>query len=302
LTLPMFIGTILNWLLFGTLLVQVYIYFIAFPQDRTWWKAGIVVVLVLEFVETLSNARDMVRTFGSGWGDMEVLDDVGWAWFSVPVMGSIIALVGQMFFAYRIYLISQSVYVPLLVLILSVVQLGAGIWTGVDICIARKFSLLQSHNVVATAFWLAGTSLCDLVIVFSTVYYITKSWGPEFRSINSDISRIIMLTVETGALCALFAIVDLYLFVSHKGTNYHLALCIELSKIYSNSILLIFNSRAHVGHKDPPQIVEMGGSNFASSLSRSSRPRTSTAIEFATGTKNSGTVDERSKETDAVSL
>ncbi|KAJ7221609.1 hypothetical protein GGX14DRAFT_430425, partial [Mycena pura] len=238
-TLPVFIGTILNWLLFGVLLVQVYIYFIAFPKDRTWWKAGVVAILVLELIETLSNARDMVRTFGSGWGDMEVLDDVGWAWFSVPVMGSVVAFVGQMFFAYRIYKIARSKYVPVLVLILSVVQLGAGIWTGVNICIARKFSLLQSHNVVATAFWLAGTSLCDLVIVFSTVYYINKALEPGFRRVRPDISRIIMLTVETGALCALFAIVDLYLFVSHKGTNYHLALCIELSKIYSNSILLV---------------------------------------------------------------
>jgi hypothetical protein len=47
------------------------------------------------------------------------------------------------------------------------------------------------------------------------------------------------MTAETGVLCALFALVDLYLFATYKGTNYHLALCIELSKIYSNSILLV---------------------------------------------------------------
>jgi len=258
--------------------------------------AIVVTVLVLELVETLSNARDMVRTFGSGWGDMEVLDDVGWAWFSTPVMGSVVASVGQIFFAYRIQTLAHSKYVPVLILIVSVVQLGAGIWTGVNICIARKFSLLQSHNVVATAFWLAGTSLCDLIIVFSTVYYLMKAWQPNFKRTRSDISRIIMLTVETGALCALFAIVDLYLFVSHKGTNYHLALCIELSKIYSNSILLILNARAYIGHD--PQMI------FTTSLSHSSRPRNSMAIEFASGprTKNNDTVDERSKDTDAAFL
>jgi hypothetical protein len=36
-----------------------------------------------------------------------------------------------------------------------------------------------------------------------------------------------------------FVLVDIYLFASYKGTNYHLAVCIELSKIYSNSILLV---------------------------------------------------------------
>lgn len=36
-----------------------------------------------------------------------------------------------------------------------------------------------------------------------------------------------------------FVLVDIYLFASYKGTNYHLSVCIELSKIYSNSILLV---------------------------------------------------------------
>lgn len=62
---------------------------------------------------------------------MAALDDVGWAWFSVPVMGSIsqrslfslgggpdassVACVGQLFFARRIYIIGHNAYVPALV-------------------------------------------------------------------------------------------------------------------------------------------------------------------------------------------
>ncbi|KAJ7118965.1 hypothetical protein C8R44DRAFT_789757 [Mycena epipterygia] len=250
LTLPMFIGTVLNWVLFGTLGVQIYIYFSAFPDDRNLAKLLVVAVFVLELVESVGNVRDMIHIFGTGWGDMAALDDVGWAWFSVPVMGSIIACVGQLFFAWRIHIISHNAYVPALIVIVSVVQLAAGIWTGVEICMAKKFSLLQSNNLVPTVTWLAATSLCDLIIVFSTVFYLVKSRRPEFQlRTNLVISRIIMITVETGVLCAVFAIVDLYLFATYKGTNYHLALCIELSKLYSNSILLVLNSRAHIGHK-----------------------------------------------------
>ncbi|KAJ7119142.1 hypothetical protein C8R44DRAFT_737967 [Mycena epipterygia] len=96
--------------------------------------------------------------------------------------------------------------------------------------------------------WLAATSLCDLIIVSSMVFYVMKSRKPEFKNTNLILARIIKITVETGLLCALFAIVDLYLFATYKGVNYHLAVCIELSKVYSNSILLILNSRAHIGH------------------------------------------------------
>ncbi|KAJ7932659.1 hypothetical protein B0H13DRAFT_2307341 [Mycena leptocephala] len=250
LTLPMFLGTVVNAGLFATLLVQVYIYFAVFPNDRTWWKLLVVFILFLEVVETVASIRDMIHIFGAGWGNMDALDNVGWAWFSVPVMGSIISAVCQTFFGWRIYIIGKNPFVFALVIIISVVQLGAGIWTGVNICIATKFSLLQAHNLAPTATWLATTSAADLLIVLATIFYLRRSSDPQFTSAktNSVVLRIITMTAETGVLCALFALVDLYLFATYKGTNYHLALCIELSKIYSNSILLIFNSRAHMGH------------------------------------------------------
>jgi len=251
LTLPMFLGTVLNWALFGTLLVQVYIYFSVFPKDRTWLKLLVIAIVVLEVVETFAGLRDMIKIFGTGYGSMDALDNVGWAWFSVPVMGSIIACMCQTFFGWRIYIIGHNPFVFALIILVSTIQLGAGIWTGVNICIAKKFSLLQSHNLIPTVTWLAATSFADLLIVFGTAFYLVKSRDPEFTSArtNSLVSRLVMITAETGVLCALFAIVDLYLFATYKGTNYHLALCIELSKIYSNSILLIFNSRGHMGHR-----------------------------------------------------
>jgi hypothetical protein len=80
----------------------------------------------------------------------------------------------------------------------------------------------------------------------------------------------VQVTVETGVFCAMFALADLALFVKYNGNNYHLAVCIELSKVYSNSIMIvswsclvpffflyftnglqILNSRAHIGHAPP---------------------------------------------------
>ncbi|KAJ7689858.1 hypothetical protein B0H17DRAFT_1180111 [Mycena rosella] len=262
LTLPVFMGTLLNWALFGVLVVQVWIYYTAFPRDRTLTKILVAVVLLIEILGTLGNTRDTIRIFGAGWGDIAVLDDVGWAWFSVPIIGSISAAIGQSFFAWRIYIIGNgNLYIPVAIIAITLCQLGAGIWTGVEICLAERFSELQFTNVTATALWLASTSACDLIIVSSTVFYLRRASKPEFKKTKAVLSRIIMVTVETGLLCALFAIFDLYLFATYKGANYHLALCIELSKIYSNSILLIFNSRAHIGHTPPNETTRYTSSD-----------------------------------------
>ncbi|KAJ7063639.1 hypothetical protein C8F01DRAFT_1230091, partial [Mycena amicta] len=269
LTLPMFLGCIVNWLLFGVLLVQIYIYYAAFPQDNRWSKIAVALVLFLEVVETISDTRDTAKAFGAGWGNVDVLDAVGWAWFSVPVMSPLIASVGQGFFAFRIYVIGRrSIWLPIIISLVSLLQLASGIWTGVNICIAGKFSLLQEHNAVATSLWLASTSFCDLLIVFGMVYHLWGSHEREFSRISSAVSRILLLTVETGLLCVIFALVDLYLFLGFKGTNYHLGVCIELSKIYSNSILLIFNSRVHISYRDAQDTQRSFNLSVPSSRSR----------------------------------
>ncbi|KAJ7243153.1 hypothetical protein B0H12DRAFT_1131143 [Mycena haematopus] len=237
----------MNWALLGTLAVQVYIYYLAFPNDRWVSKIVVAFVVVAEILQTLGDSRDTIRVFGAGWGNQEILNEVGWAWFSVPILGSLIASVGQIFFAWRISIIAKSLYVPAVIVIIATFQLGAGIWTGVDIIRAKEFS--QFRLLTAPEAWLSATAAADLIIVASMVFYLLKAKQPGFKSkTKTTVSRIIKITVETGMLCALSAISDLYLFVAFDGNNYHLGVCIWLSKVYSNSILVILNSRAHIGH------------------------------------------------------
>jgi hypothetical protein len=40
-------------------------------------------------------------------------------------------------------------------------------------------------------------------------------------------------------MCALFAILDLALYIKYDGNNYHLSVCLWLSKVYSNSMLVV---------------------------------------------------------------
>lgn len=183
------------------------IYFAAFPKDRARWKFLVCVVTCLELIETTAGTRDVVRTLGAGWGDMDALDDVGWAWFSVPIMGSAseccspffslagnafeapVACIGQSFFAWRIYIIGHNIYISGLIMTvclselqpsrihlislsfqqLSTVQLGGGIWTGVNICNARKFSVLQTHNLRATSVRPVPSTLVSSIYLFCHV-------------------------------------------------------------------------------------------------------------------------------------
>ncbi|KAJ7162808.1 hypothetical protein C8R46DRAFT_1280829 [Mycena filopes] len=253
LTIPLFIGTMLNWAFLGVLVVQIYIYCVAFPRDRAVNKIIVGFVFLAEMLQTLGDSRNTVETFGSRWGDFEALDEVRLAWFSVPIVGSIVACVGQMFFAWRISIIGNNWYIPSLIAAITAFQLGAGIWTGVDIVRAKRFSQLSSlrpaHRMAVRHSRLRPAHrLCHRLL------HDAREAARPKQVTTTALSRIIRVSAETGVLRAVFALLDLALFLAYNGNNYHLAVCTWLSKVYSNSVLMgfqILNSRAYIGHEIP---------------------------------------------------
>jgi hypothetical protein len=139
--------------------------------------------------------------------------------------------VGQVFFAWRISIIGHTLFIPALIVAvmsslirallciltycqIAMVQFGAGIWTGVEIVRAGKFSLLdfnrlkppvvcrsvQFSRLLSAYFpqaWLASTAACDLIIVAATVFFIMKARQTEFKFSNATniaISRVIKVS------------------------------------------------------------------------------------------------------------
>ncbi|KAF7327271.1 hypothetical protein MKEN_00304600 [Mycena kentingensis (nom. inval.)] len=277
LTIPLFVGTVVNFLLLGALAVQTYIYFVAFPNDLRQNKLVVTFILFVEILQTLGNAHDTVISLGSRWGDVDALDKVGWAWLSVPVLGGLLGCVGQLFFAWRIHIIGgRRVWVvPVIISAITLFQFAAGVYTGVQITAAHRFSNLSFDSMQMTVAWLAATAFSDLLIVAAMVYYLLQARQPGFNSATeAAVNRIIAITIETGIPCAVFALADLAIFVQTRGNTYHLGICIWLCKVYSNSILAILNSRAHIGH--PAALTDSSTAvtfNSSSSMSQHRRSR-----------------------------
>jgi hypothetical protein len=57
------------------------------------------------------------------------------------------------------------------------------------------------------------------------------------------VTKLVRLIVETGMLTAMTATIDLILFMVFPHTAYHAAVALTLAKLYSNSMLVILNSR-----------------------------------------------------------
>lgn len=65
------------------------VYFIAFPKDSAYLKSVVGITYILEVVQTIMATRDAFRQYATGWGNLTELNDIGWLWFTVPVLDGI---------------------------------------------------------------------------------------------------------------------------------------------------------------------------------------------------------------------
>jgi len=244
---PLLIGYILNWGLFGVLSMQVYVYYLAFPKDRAAYKALVYGAFLLEATQTFLFTSSAFRTFATGFGNPAVLDQVDILWFSVPIMSGLVAFIAQGFYAYRITVLAQTKYIAGLIMLLSSLQLGGSIANGVDTKRAVLFShFLKRDSFITAGIWEGGSAACNIVIAVCMTYYLQHhDTGVKKNPIL--LTKIIRMTIETGALTAIVALVTLILTFLPGRPMYYQASISVLGKIYANSMMVAFNSRMMIG-------------------------------------------------------
>jgi len=106
------------------------IYYLAFPKDRVEYKALVYGLYLLETTQTMLFTSSAFRTFATGFREQASLDQVDTLWFSVPIMSgisklifflklssvaiyklSLVALIAQTSYAYRITVFTKSKYI-----------------------------------------------------------------------------------------------------------------------------------------------------------------------------------------------
>ncbi|KAF9449485.1 hypothetical protein P691DRAFT_667400, partial [Macrolepiota fuliginosa MF-IS2] len=115
-----FLGIIFNWWLYGVLTLQWYLYYISFPNDRRFLKLIVHFIFLLETVQTFFTVADGFHWFVYGFGNVEQLSEFFLANFDSPMMGSVIALVVQLVYAWRVYHLSGLKSITGLICLVSV--------------------------------------------------------------------------------------------------------------------------------------------------------------------------------------
>ncbi|PCH39978.1 hypothetical protein WOLCODRAFT_150029 [Wolfiporia cocos MD-104 SS10] len=238
---PIFVGCVLNILLYGIMITQTFLYFTVYKRDKLWMK---LFVGLLFLCDTLNCAFDIAFTYMplvNGFGNIPGLNQATWVFGTDPAMTAIIALLVQMFFAWRVKILTGSVPATCFIMFCSFCQWCGGLGTSIAVGMFPEFTHFQRFEVIVII-WLAFSAVADSAITAALVWHLRKH-KTGFSQTDDIVNKIIRLTVQTGLVTALCAIIDLILFLA-SPSGLHLIFNLPLSKLYTNSLMSSLNSRA----------------------------------------------------------
>ncbi|KAJ4483727.1 hypothetical protein J3R30DRAFT_3285255, partial [Lentinula aciculospora] len=236
------IAYILHWGLFGTLSTRIYLYYLAFPYDKTIIKFVVHGIYLIEVVQTILVTHDAFAIFGYGFGSFESLTEMHFDWFTVPIMSGIVAFLGQAFYAYRRRVISRSNFVPGFIMLVSLTSSVAAFMTGAYSYQAGNVLILNQSTRTSTVIWCAGAALGDIVIAVCMTYYLCQK-DSGLAGSHAIVTKFIRLTIETGSVTAIVALLNPIFFFAFTNTGYYGVPALIMPKLYANSVLMVLNAR-----------------------------------------------------------
>jgi hypothetical protein len=207
---------------------------------------------------------DVYIWFIKGFGEVSEFQKPGLSPIYTPIMVSIIALVVQYFFCYRIWVVKKSArWWCCFIGLISTTQAIAGIMGG-SLALSQESFAERFKETELVYIWLIGSVTADtLLAITMSVFLISLNTG-YFHQTNHAAAKIIMLVVGTNAISACTALVGLILFSASKNTGYFTTPTIILGKLYANSLLVSFNNRAYINKSKNSYVV-----NYETSASHS---------------------------------
>ncbi|KAJ7175103.1 hypothetical protein C8R43DRAFT_975882 [Mycena crocata] len=241
---PMLIGVFLNTTLYGVLLVQLLLYYKHYKRDRPWFRYLVLYLFIAETVNVVFDIglvyEPLIVRYAIPQKSSPLLlrpDAAVTVAISTPV---------QLFVAYRIKALTQSYLLAAPIAVLSLVSFAGGIAMTVNVSLHPKFADFDSFKPFALT-WLTSTAACDVLLSAALIYSLyTRKTGPltdiETKT-DRYVDRIIRLTVQTGSVTAVAALLNVLCFQFLPHTSMNFIWDFALSKLYTNALLSTLNAR-----------------------------------------------------------
>ncbi|KAJ7268385.1 hypothetical protein C8J57DRAFT_1325030 [Mycena rebaudengoi] len=254
------VAQLLQAILYGMGLLQVYLYFQWYKADRWFTKMAVILVTVFETAQTGLFFGATYKLFIDGYGQFGPLAIFPWEAKAQLLALTLSTFVAQEYFAHTLFLIhKRQILYPLFVALLGLASLGAGIAQTTILFTVQTYAELGKTSASLNA-QAATAFACDFFITLGLCWRLNTS-RTGIQSTNKLINFLIMTSINRGVFTMLFAMLNIILYLTKPEAFYFLMMNIMCGKFYMNSMLAILNTRDHAHTLG--QVGTFGGTSLA---------------------------------------
>jgi hypothetical protein len=239
------IGSFVSCFFFGITCVQLYLYTQRFPNDRLYYKLLVFWSWLIDAVQTAFTAHVVYFFTVTHYADPTVLTTAPYTLCSMSILEAFVGGPVEIFFAMRVYKLSEGSLVGKivtgLIVVTAVVHAALGISFSA-ITYAHPDILYWKTNLEwdSTA-GLTCAAVCDVIIAFAMVFFL-RSRRTVFAQSKSLVNQLMAYSIESGALTSVCAVAVVITFLTSDSLA-SLGLLFFLPKLYTNSLMAMLNSR-----------------------------------------------------------
>ncbi|KAF8314600.1 uncharacterized protein EI90DRAFT_417603 [Cantharellus anzutake] len=232
-------GLVFQGMLLGSITIQVFLYHRRFPEDPIFLKLVVAFLWLVLIFQVIVSIWAFIFRFS--------LLAKSTAWYDTvyQISATICSSVVQLYFALRLYRLSESTWLPMLITLLTLGQVGTGlaVWAEANINRGVESSILHERHLVTV--WLTLEAAEDLLIAFAMTYFLQKR-RTGFRLTDRVLRKLTVYAINTGLLTSVLALAVMFAFVFYGFHYIHMIFILPLGGVYTATLLANLHSRSRL--------------------------------------------------------
>ncbi|KAG2363335.1 hypothetical protein BDR07DRAFT_1404680 [Suillus spraguei] len=239
---PTQVGGLLSVTLFGCLVCQSYLYFTRFTSDGFALKTTVCAIVLIQLGHFVCIILTLWTMTVSTYGDPSRLDVLPIAADLAIILSSLTVFIVQSFYAFRLWRLSRSIFLPILCEMMSMVaQICMLILSARAISMTDLTTFIHSQIVLIGLSWIAR-ALCGSTTTAGVACSLKKIKVSDFNMVTT-VDRLIHWTLETAMITSLMSLIVTLLFIFQKQNFVWFGVWLMWPNVVGNSLLASLNRR-----------------------------------------------------------
>ncbi|KII85251.1 hypothetical protein PLICRDRAFT_166912 [Plicaturopsis crispa FD-325 SS-3] len=208
----LFSAVVVTTALFGIIVMQAFMYFTIFKNEKPWMKSIVALLVVLVGTSIVFQCIPLQVSVVQSHGNFDTIA-TSWGLSPVPVLTATVASTVQLVFGWRIKALTENVRIFGVIVFLSTCQWLAGL----TVTVSQRMLLISPQSLVlenVAITWSVLAATTDIVISAALIAFLVRN-RTGVKTVDSTVNKIIRLTIQTGLLTSIAALFVLELYVAY---------------------------------------------------------------------------------------